>query len=69
MPRPAKALLGSSLRLTRARGTELECDPAPHVTATIHPAAILRAPDSAAREAEREAFTRDLAAAAAMIEM
>ena len=44
-------------------------DLAPHVTATIHPAAILRSPDSAAREAEREAFTRDLAAAAAMIEM
>jgi uracil-DNA glycosylase len=63
----AKALFGSSFRLTRSRGTELECDLAPHVTATIHPAAILRAPDSAAREAEREAFTSDLAAAAAMM--
>ena len=63
----AKALLGSSFRLTRSRGTELECDLAPHVTATIHPAAILRAPDSAAREAEREALTNDLAAAAAMM--
>jgi uracil-DNA glycosylase family protein len=63
----AKALLGSAFRLTRSRGTELESDLAPHVTATIHPAAILRAPDSAAREAEREAFTRDLAAAAGML--
>jgi uracil-DNA glycosylase family protein len=63
----AKALLGSSFRLTRARGEELECDLAPHVTATIHPAAILRAPDSEAREAEREAFVRDLAAAVAML--
>ena len=64
----AKALLGSSFRLTRSRGEEVECDLAPHVTATIHPAAILRAPDSAAREAEREAFTRDLEAAAAMLD-
>jgi uracil-DNA glycosylase family protein len=63
----AKALLGSSFRLTRARGEELDSDLAPHVTATIHPAAILRAPDGAARAAEREAFTRDLAAAAAMM--
>jgi uracil-DNA glycosylase len=64
----AKSLLGSSFRLTRSRGTELESDLAPHVTATVHPAAILRAPDSAAREAEREAFTRDLEAVAGMIE-
>jgi uracil-DNA glycosylase family protein len=63
----AKSLLGSSFRLTRSRGTELESDLAPHVTATIHPAAILRSPDSDAREAEREAFTRDLAAAAEML--
>jgi uracil-DNA glycosylase len=64
----AKALLGSSFRLTHSRGTELESGLAPHVSATIHPAAILRAPDSAAREAEREAFTRDLAAVAAMLD-
>jgi uracil-DNA glycosylase family protein len=60
----AKALLGSSFRLTRSRGEEVESDLAPHVTATIHPAAILRAPDSEAREAEREAFVRDLEFAA-----
>jgi uracil-DNA glycosylase family protein len=64
----AKSLLGSRFRLTRSRGVELESDLAPHVTATVHPAAILRAPDSAARESEREAFTRDLAAAAAMLD-
>ena len=63
----AKSLLGSSFRLTRSRGTELESDLAAHVTATVHPAAILRAPDSAARQAEREAFTRDLEAVAAML--
>jgi DNA polymerase len=62
-----KALLGASFRLTRSRGERLESDLAPYVTATIHPAAILRAPDGKARQAEREAFTRDLAAAAAML--
>jgi uracil-DNA glycosylase len=63
----AKALLGSGFRLTRARGEELECDLAPHVTATIHPAAILRQPDGEARQAEREAFTRDLRVAAKLL--
>ena len=61
----AKALLGSSFRLTRCRGQALESDLAPCVMATIHPAAILRAPDGEARQAEREAFTRDLEAVAA----
>ena len=61
----AKALLGSSFRLTRCRGRPLESDIAPCVMATIHPAAILRAPDGEARQAEREAFTRDLEAVAA----
>jgi uracil-DNA glycosylase family protein len=63
-----KALMGSGFRLTRVRGQQLESDLAPFVTATIHPAAILRAPDAAAREAEREAFTRDLQVAAALLE-
>jgi DNA polymerase len=61
-----KALLGPSFRLTRSRGERLESDLAPYVTATIHPAAILRAPDDA-RRTEREAFTRDLRAAAGML--
>jgi uracil-DNA glycosylase len=64
----AKSLLGSSFRLTRSRGEPLDSDLAPHVLATIHPAAILRVRDSAEREPEREAFTRDLAVAAALLE-
>ena len=59
----AKALMGSSFRLTAARGRPVESDLAPFVTATIHPSAILRAPDDA-RQAEREAFTADLRAVA-----
>ena len=55
-----KALLGASFRVTRERGRPIESDLAPLVTATIHPSAILRAPDSESREAERRAFAADL---------
>jgi uracil-DNA glycosylase len=55
-----KALLGSAFRLTRSRGEPLPSDLAPCVMATIHPAAILRAPDGNARQEEREGFERDL---------
>jgi uracil-DNA glycosylase len=55
-----KALLGSSFRLTRSRGEPLESDLARCVIATIHPAAILRAPDGEARQVERGAFVDDL---------
>jgi uracil-DNA glycosylase len=56
----AKALLGSKFRLTANRGKPIESDLAPYVTATIHPSAILRAPDDDARQRERRAFTEDL---------
>src|SRR5215211_3709673 len=56
----AKALLGSSFRLTKHRGELLESELAPVVTATVHPSAILRAPDDPSRYAERRAFTEDL---------
>jgi uracil-DNA glycosylase len=56
----AKALLGSSFRLTQHRGELLDSQLAPIVTATIHPSAILRAPDDEARAAQRESFAEDL---------
>ena len=56
----AKALLGSSFRLTKHRGEAIDSDLAPFVTATVHPSAILRAPDDDARMEQREAFTEDL---------
>jgi uracil-DNA glycosylase family protein len=59
----AKALLGASFRITRQRGELLDSELAPIVSATIHPSAILRAPDEE-RPAEREAFTEDLRAVA-----
>jgi DNA polymerase len=56
----AKALLGSSFRVTQHRGELLDSELAPIVTATIHPSAILRGPDEASRQEEREAFAEDL---------
>jgi uracil-DNA glycosylase family protein len=56
----AKAVFGSSFRLTQHRGELLDSDLAPIVTATIHPSAILRAPDDDARAAQRESFAEDL---------
>ena len=56
----AKALMGSSFRLTKHRGELLDSELAPIVTATIHPSAILRQQDDASRSREREAFAEDL---------
>jgi uracil-DNA glycosylase len=56
----AKALLGSSFRVTRHRSELLDSDLAPIVTATVHPSSILRQPDEPSRVEEREAFARDL---------
>jgi uracil-DNA glycosylase family protein len=60
----AKALLGSSFRVTQHRGELLDSDLASLVSATIHPSAILRAPDEETRVAERKAFAADLKAVA-----
>jgi DNA polymerase len=55
-----KALLGSSFKLTQARGKPIDADLAPFVAATVHPSSILRASDDESRWAMREDFTRDL---------
>jgi len=56
----AKALLGSSFRVSRERGRLLDSELAPIVSATIHPSAILRTRGDEDRDAEREAFAADL---------
>ena len=56
----AKAVFGSAFRLTQHRGELLASDLAPIVAATIHPSAILRAPDDDARATQRESFAEDL---------
>ena len=63
----AKALLGSSFRVSRERGRLLQSDMAPVVSATIHPSAILRTRGEEERQAEREAFAMDLAVVASAL--
>ena len=63
----AKALFGPSFRVSRERGQLVESDMAPVVSATIHPSAILRTRGEDEREAEREAFAKDLAVVAAAL--
>src|ERR671933_2470026 len=60
----AKAILGSSFRVSKQRGELLDSELAPIVSATIHPSAILRAPDDETRQEERTAFAADIAAVA-----
>jgi uracil-DNA glycosylase len=63
----AQALIGRSFRVTRQRGEFVDSDLAPMVTATIHPSAILRAPDDETREEEMRLFVRDLRTVAARL--
>jgi uracil-DNA glycosylase len=59
----AQAFLGSSFRLLANRGHLIEIEGLPPLLATIHPSAVLRAPDAQTRHAEMERFVADLTAA------
>lgn len=61
----AQSLLGRQFRVTKQRGEWVESDLAEHVTATIHPSAILRAGDD--RETEMEKFVEDLKLVASVL--
>jgi uracil-DNA glycosylase len=56
----AQSLLGRDFRVTQHRGELLASDLAEHVTATIHPSAILRQQNEEVRRAELAAFVDDL---------
>ncbi len=56
----AQGLLGKAFRVTKQRGEFFASELAPFVTATIHPSAILRAPDEVSREHEFDEFVADL---------
>jgi len=56
----AQALLGKAHRLTKERGNFVQHRLAPAVTSTVHPSAILRAPDDEQRKAEYQLFVEDL---------
>ena len=63
----AQALLGRQFRVTKQRGTWIESDLAEHVTATIHPSAILRQRTDEDRHREMDAFVDDLRRVATML--
>jgi uracil-DNA glycosylase family protein len=63
----AQALLGRQFRVTKQRGTWVESDLAPHVTATIHPSAILRQRTDEERHAEMARFVADLTLVASVL--
>lgn len=56
----AQALIGKDFRVTKQRGIWLETEHAAKTIATIHPSAILRAPDPEMRERQYEGFVNDL---------
>jgi uracil-DNA glycosylase len=56
----AQALLGRQFRVSKQRGELIPSPLAPAVTATVHPSAILRAPDDETRREETRRFVEDL---------
>jgi DNA polymerase len=63
----AQAILGAQFRVTRDRGKAIAHQIAPRVIATLHPSAILRAPDAEAREKSFQLLVKDLKLAARQI--
>lgn len=62
----AQTLLGKQFRVTRDRGKPIPSDLAEAIVATVHPSAVLRAPDDRRDEAKRE-FIADLKRVAAYL--
>jgi len=56
----AQSLLGSAYRLTREHGKFITHAWAPYITATIHPSAVLRAPDKEQRHQQYQGLVADL---------
>ncbi len=64
----ARALLGKQFRVTRQRGQVFTPPGRPPIAATVHPSAVLRAPDQESRRREFAALVADLRKLAAPIE-
>jgi DNA polymerase len=56
----AQALLGPTVRITKDRGRPMESQWAPWTMMTVHPSALLRAPDEQMRDQMMAAFTDDM---------
>ena len=63
----AQSVLGPQFKLMQHRGEVLMSTLAPRVVATIHPSAVLRAPDSEGRRAAYEMLVADLTVVAKTI--
>ena len=63
----AQALFGKAFRVTRDRGRLVPFALAPRALATVHPSALLRAPDEETRRQEIEHFIEDLRQVAAIL--
>ena len=63
----AQALLGRQFRVSVDRGRFVPSPLAPRALATVHPSAILRAPDDETRRAEMKRFVADLKVVAAAL--
>ena len=56
----AQALLGSKFKVSKERGKFIPSELAPYILATIHPSAILRAPDEQTRHHAKRQFVNYL---------
>jgi len=56
----ARSVFGRDYRVTKERGEIVPHAWAPHATSTVHPSAILRAPDEEQRHLEYQRFVEDL---------
>jgi uracil-DNA glycosylase family protein len=63
----AQTLFGRAFRVTRDRGRMVPSPFAPYTLATVHPAALLRAPDEQTRDGEIRRFVEDLRKVAAIL--
>jgi DNA polymerase len=63
----AQAIFGADFRITKERGVIKRGEHARAILATIHPSAVLRAPDAAAREELFESLVEDLRTVARLL--
>jgi uracil-DNA glycosylase len=64
----AQSLLGKQFRVTKERGRWLDSELAEHVTATIHPSAVLRKRDGESRGRELAGLVADLTLVASVLD-
>jgi uracil-DNA glycosylase len=64
----AQAVFGPAFRISKERGIVKRGEQAKAIVATIHPSAVLRAPDDEARKALFESLVADLRAVAQLLE-